>query len=433
MTDYHTSALKKALKRLSHSPFLVAAVEHLSFNSEAINTELSETVLAEIPAFSKTRNPDVIPELAQHGPQHTNEILRLLAGGAVGDFEFVSRHARRRAKQFFPLEATLHAYRCGHKVFSRWMREAALTAVSPAEDAHQAVADVADFAIEYTDAISTIATSAYVTQTRLQADVAVDQRAELLTLLLDGYDESDGRVAKILRDAGYLDRRLSFCVALAQSVDPAEMLNTARARRLANAIEKILQPSPIGRLIDIRNNKVTILFSHARRASGWTAPHTLLADQLKSELLSVGNAALIGVSNDVPSTSQIPAAYREAQVALDLADVSQRVVQLSEIPVQQLLLYLAGEQFQRVLPAWANGFFHAEEKSRGILSATLQAYANANMNVLKAAQILDIHPNTIYSRMQKIHDLTGLDPKSYHALTELLTVINSRPRKGSPN
>ena len=61
---------------------------------------------------------------------------------------------------------------------------------------------VADFTMEYTGAISTIAASTYVAQTRLLADVAGDQRAELINILLDGYDESDDRVAKILKNGG---------------------------------------------------------------------------------------------------------------------------------------------------------------------------------------------------------------------------------------
>jgi DNA-binding PucR family transcriptional regulator len=42
------------------------------------------------------------------------------------------------------------------------------------------------------------------------------------------------------------------------------------------------------------------------------------------------------------------------------------------------------------------------------------------MNVLRAAQALNIHPNTIYARMRRIRELTGLDPLNYHALTEML-------------
>lgn len=373
MSDYHTNALNEALHQLSDSPFLPAAITYLSANATALNDELNDTVLTEIPAFSASRNPDVLPDLAQHGPEHTDEILRLLGGGPLRDFDFVRKHVRRRAEHRFPLEATLHAYRCGHKVFSRWVREAALAAVSSPEDAQAVVAAIADFTIEYTDAISTTAASVYLSHTQLLADVAGGQRAELLTILLDGYDESDGRVAKILRDAGYLDARQSFCVALAQPVDPAGMINPDHVRRLADSIDKVLQGSPSRRLIDIRHNKVTIVFSGISRLSGWTAPHTALAERVTAELMMVGNAVLSGVSNDVPSTSQIPTAHREALLALELADVTHRVVQAAEIPARRLMLYFAGEEFQRVLPAWSSAFFAADDKADSALVATLRA------------------------------------------------------------
>jgi DNA-binding PucR family transcriptional regulator len=430
-TDYPSEPLKQALKRLSDSASLLVAVKHLARNAGAINAELAETVLAGIPAFSESRNPDILPDLARHGPEHTDEMVRLLRGGTVGNFEFVRAHARRRAEQRFPLEATLHAYRCGHKVFSHWVREAILAADSSARESPKVVAAVADFTIEYTDAVSTVAASAYVAQTRLLADVAGDHRAELLNILLEGYDESDGRVAKILRDAGYLDSHQSFCIVLAQPVDPAEMQNPARARRLADSINTILQGSAARRLVDVRENKVTTVFSDARRASGWTVPHVALARRIAAELTMLSNAVLIGVSNDVPSTSQIPNAHREALLALELADVTNRVVQFSEIPARRLLMHLAGEEFQRALPAWAGKFLLADDKSGGVLVATLRAYANADMNVLKAAGDLSVHPNTIYARMQKILDMTDLDARSYHALTELLVVVDCSPRSSA--
>jgi sugar diacid utilization regulator len=75
---------------------------------------------------------------------------------------------------------------------------------------------------------------------------------------------------------------------------------------------------------------------------------------------------------------------------------------------------------QSALPGWLDAFVAGDRKSRGSLSATLRAYADADMNVLRTAQGLNIHPNTIYARMRRIRDLTGLDPLNYHALTEML-------------
>jgi hypothetical protein len=424
MSDYHTNTLNDALRRVASSSLLAAGVDRLGAGAGAIAAQLQEAVLVDVPEFSKSRNPDLLPELALHGREHVDEIVRLLRGGELGRFEFVHEHARRRAEQRFPLEATLHAYRSGHKVLSRWLREAALTAGAPAEDAQRTIAAVADFAMEYTDAVSTTFAGTYSSHSILLADVAGDQRSQLLQMLLVGHDESDVRASRILREAGFLDERQSYCVALARSVDPTEMLDASRARRLADSVEQIAADMAVRRLIDVHANKVTVVFAAVRRDSGWTAPRSSLAKRARAALSFVGNAALIGVSNDVPSTSHIPTAYREAAAALELASVSRRVVQFSEIPLQRLLLHYAAEDFRRVLPAWAGEFYDADDNARGSLIATLRAYASVDMNVLQAAQALGVHPNTVYARLQRILDISGLQPRSFSALTDLLIVCD---------
>ena len=95
MSDYHTSSLKEALKSLRQSPFVPGAAQYLANKASEINGELSATVLAEIPAFSESRNPNAQPDLATHGSEHTAQIVQLLSGGPVGEFEFVLKHARR--------------------------------------------------------------------------------------------------------------------------------------------------------------------------------------------------------------------------------------------------------------------------------------------------------------------------------------------------
>ena len=423
MPDRH-AALRAALDSLAASRFPASAVRTIASGVAAGADELRATVLAEIPAFTASRNPDVLPDLVHHSSQHAAELVRLLGGGPMGDFAFVREHAERRAEQRFPLEAVLHAYRCGHKVFSRRFRDAALAAATSAEQAQQAVAALTDFALEYTDAISMIAASSYTAHLQLLAAVAGDRRVQLLTLLLEGHDEADGRIAQLLRDEGYLDSRQVFCVAVARSVDATEMLQPARARRMVDAIAEVFASSRVRLLIDLRDNKVTMVCSDARRDSGWTAPRSSLAERVSATLALVGNAALIGVSNDAPSTAHIPNAHREALVALDLADVTKRVSAISDIPLRQLLLHFGREHLHRLLPAWAGPLLAADDSARGVLVETLRAYAESDMNVLKAAEKLAVHPNTIYSRLQRVRDLAGLEPRSFSGLSELLLVVD---------
>jgi hypothetical protein len=426
MAKHHVTIAVEGLERLSGSALLSSAAAHLRRHATTIHDELRNTVLAEIPAFTESRDETTLRELVAHGPQHHAEIIRLLEGGAVGDFGFVRDHARLRAEHRFPLEALLHAYRCVHKVFSRWLREAALESAASSDTAREAVAGVADFSFAYTDAISTIASSAYVDQTRMLADVAGDQRAQLLNILLDGYDESDARVAAILRRAGYLDGRQSFCVVVAQSVDVAEMDIPARARRLADTIDQLVPRTLARRLIDVRESRVTCVFSGVRRASGWTAPGASLSVRIAHEMATAGNTVLIGVSNDLPSTSGIPTAHRQALLAIRMTGLARRVVSFGAIPLRELMIHLAGAELQRLLPVWSTAFYDADDKLGGALTTTLRTYAEADMNVLKAAAQLAVHPNTLYARFNRIRDVTGLNARVYHSLTDLLTVIDSR-------
>ena len=426
MADYHAIALQAVLRRLASSSGLAAVVLRVAAEATKLNAALSAAVKAEVPQYSSSGNPDVLPEAAAHAARHTEEILRLLRGGAVADFDFVRDHARRRAEQRFPLEATLHAYRSAQKVFSRWLREALLAATPAAADAQHDMAAIADFALEYTDAISTRFASHYSSHTLRMAEVAGAERAEILQLLLNGHDEADLRVARLLRDAGFPDRRQSFCVALARSVDPAEMLNAARARRLADAIEAVIADCAVGRIIDIHVNKVTMVFADVRRDSGWTAPRGSLCAQIAAALQFVGNAALIGVSSDVPSTAHIPTAHREALAALELADAAHRVVRFEAIPLQRLLLHFAADDLRRLLPAWSREFREADQRAGGALGATLRAYADADMNVQRAAQVLGLHPNTLYARFERIEHITGLPARSFHSLSALLVVCDCK-------
>lgn len=418
------SSILEGLARLGVIP---AAAEWFDARRDAIRAELVATVQEEIPAFAASGNPAIVPEQEAHAGEHIVQILEFLRGSAGTDFDFVRRHAARRAEQRFPLEIILHAYRCGHRVLSRWIREAALASADSEASLGETLAAISDFSIEYTDSISTIATSEYVAHTRQLAEAEGDRRAELLSVLLGGYDEADGRVAKLLRRAGYLDQRQSFCVAVCQSVDPTEMEFPARARRIIDSIEDVVEPFPGRVLTGIRDDKVVVVFSATRRISGWTAPATKLSEQVRPWLMKLGTAVLVGISTDMPSTSRIPKALGEAQMALEFADVAHRVVGFATIPVRRLLLRQAQDSIRPALPPWSADFFAADDKARGALVATLSAYADADMNVLGASRSLGVHPNTIYTRMQRIADITGHNGLEYHALTELLLTADCRP------
>jgi len=412
--------LQAALTRLREQTVVPGVAEPLAAHREAFVEELVRAVPDEVTAYRESGDPEALPELETHLGEVVTAACRLLEGETVGPFDFVIEYARRRAARKFPLDAILHAYRSVHRHLSRWVRDAALETADETAQVRRVVAAVADFAVDYTGALGTLLTSEYVAHTRVLAEAEGDQRMRLMDTLLSGYDESDRVAARLLRRAGYLEQRRSYCVALARSVDPREMENPSRAQRMADAITGLFSSSPLRTLVAVRDNHVVAILSGTRRLSGWTAPQSLVADRVYPLLEKVGPAALIGLSNDVPSTSHIPRAATEARLALDFADVAHRVMPYSRIPFRQMLVTHARAAVQSALPTWLDAFVTNDRKSRGALSQTLHAYADADMNALRAAKALGIHPNTIYARMRRIRELTGLDPLNYHALTEML-------------
>jgi hypothetical protein len=383
---------------------------------------LRASVMTEVPAFSTSGNPEILPDLGSHIDDHLHELCRLFGGGAVEDFAFLRAHARRRAEQRFPLDASLHAYRCAHRTLAQWLRDAAL-ATTP-RNVERTVSAVADFAIEYTNAVSAIITAEYIAHTRAMADAESDRRSELLNILLGGYDESDGRAGRLLKREGYLAQRQTYCVAVAQPANPTEMEMPERAGRIAAAITDCLSNTAVRPLIGVRSNVVVAVLSDIRRQSGWTAPQTALAERLRTLLLGLGPAVIVGLSTDQPSTAFIPKALQEAMIALDFARVDRRVVQFRDLPVRKLLLHRAGDFVISVAPGWIAALGDADGSAKGCLIATLRALADADLNVQKAGRALGLHPNTIYARLDRIRALTGLDGRRLHDLVELLLAVD---------
>ena len=408
------SSLQQTLTALATLGVVPIPVKKLEEQGPEVAKALRKTVLAEIPAFTASGNPEVIAGLTMHGAEHVSEIIRIFSSGEISDFVFVREHARLRAEQRFPLEAMLHAYRCGHRIISHWLRDAV------ANKKEKAISAIADFAIEYTNAISTIMASEYVLHARRQAEAEGDLRTELLNVLLTGYDESDGRVAQLLKRTGYLEQRQSYCVALVQPLNAQELEQPARAQRIMDSLSDALVSTSIRILAGTRNMAVTAVLSHKRRQSGWTAPHEELADRLLPLLEMLGPAVLVGLSASHPSTAFIPKALHEARIALDFASVARRIVRFADLPIRELLVHRGNDYVQSAPKPWMQALITADGEAEGSLVATLRAMAEADMNVQLAGRQLGKHANTVYARLERIKTLTGLDGQRYRDLTELL-------------
>ncbi len=421
-----TDLLRSSLSVLSRAGIIPAAAEALRARHEATTRKLNATVLERVPAYSATADPDALPHLDAHLAEAVSDIRRLCSGRRPTAPDYVADYARWCADRKFPLEALLLVYRCTQQDLAGWLRDAALSVADDSAQLRRVVAAINEFVLRYTERQAGTAASEYVAHTRAIAEAEGDRRTKLMQLLLDGYDEADPQAATLLRRSGYLEQRRSYCVVLAQPVDAAEMQSAARARRLVDAMRGVLDNLGVRSLIAAHGAEAVAVVSITRRLSGWTPQQSSLAERLYEPLRRLGNAVLTGVSSDAPSTAHIPAARREASLALELATLANRVCLYSRVPLRDMMLHGARERLHASLPVWVKRLTEADERARGSLAATLRAYADASMNAQQAAIKLGVHPNTMYVRIQKIKDITGLDALNYHDLTELLLAADCR-------
>ena len=331
----------------------------------------------------------------------------------MGDFRFVALHAQRRAEQRFPLELSLHAYRTGQRVLLQW-----LVAAAPRGQESQAM--VGRFADAYTAVISARAASAYVDHTRRLAEAEGDSRKELLQFLLAGYDESDRRVAALLKRSGYLEPHQAYAVAAVLPVNPAEMEHAPRAERLISALTDVFAGGPFRVLTGVRDGHAVAVVSDRRRQSGWTAAKSPVSERMVPVIDMLGPAVVAGISMDHPSTSFVPRALQEAKAALSFARPHRRVVPFAALSIRDRLVQFGLDHVQSAAPSWLEPFAAANLASKGSLVPTLEALADADLNVQAAARRLGKHPNTVYARIERIAEITGRDPRKYAGLTELI-------------
>ena len=94
--------LRRSLGQLADLGVIPQVYATLVQQADQVAAVLREAVLAEIPAFSASANPQILPGLATHGCEHVAEICRLIAEGTLGDFDFVVTTQGKGRNSAFP-------------------------------------------------------------------------------------------------------------------------------------------------------------------------------------------------------------------------------------------------------------------------------------------------------------------------------------------
>jgi sugar diacid utilization regulator len=136
-----------------------------------------------------------------------------------------------------------------------------------------------------------------------------------------------------------------------------------------------------------------------------------------------GLAAGAGVSLDTVEVARLPIALEEARVALEFANASRPLMHFADIDLPEFLIRRADKTALRLIPECVGRLTSTGLGQSGDLSRTVQAFAESSLNVKQTARRLGVHTNTVYFRLNRIHKLTGIDPRTFSGTSLLLTAL----------
>jgi sugar diacid utilization regulator len=353
-------------------------------------------------------------------------MLAIVAGdagnGSSDPFDFVRHHAIRRARQQFPLAGSLNAYRLAHKGYWTVIRESVLNCDARDADVNACSMMLSEFLLDFFDVVSGVLTDAYLAEEKSLLALHARTRVALVEDLMRGRHPGNIETRELCERCGIRDGA-HLAVAIAQP--PLSTLAEAKPEsapiQLTKLVEQALSENGLGSVVDYREGQVLAIAAHQSEAS--RAMARALRAAVGKHRSQLGFPAAIGVSLDATQISAIPQAYEEAMRAAEFAEIKRSVVHLGEIDLNELLLRRHDATALRLIPSWTSTLRRADDDKSGNLSRTIRAFAESDLNVKRTARRLKLHTNTIYTRLNRIKKLTGVDPRSFAGTALLLTAL----------
>jgi PucR-like helix-turn-helix protein/diguanylate cyclase with GGDEF domain len=374
-----------------------------------------EAITAEIPAYAEQGAAflrDVRDQVRHHYQANLHCFLedRMVT---LEDITFVRSAALRRARVGFALTDYLNAYRVGQHVL--W--EAIVSCAGETHAGHAAALTLATPVMRYADFASTRAANAYVEyQQHVVAD-ADRERRDLLEHLLSGEMPVRGPLLAAAEAHG-IEPGVTTMVAAAVPVgaDP-----DADVPRAASAAIAHFGMDGKRTLVVVRQAEIVAVpvLAPGDQESAVCARLEALQERLARE----GMLLAMGVSTQACGVSELPRAYREARGALAFVAEAGGVAALPRLSPFDYLARRADPTARRLVDPRIATFLSDDRDRGGVLTGTIRAFAEADLNLRVAAEHLQIHPNTAQYRLGKIEERTGCSMRCIADLQALLVAI----------
>src|SRR5712692_4924225 len=164
------------------------AAERQEADAERISAAIFEALRTEIPAYGAIQDPELIRDVQIVSAAIVTIWLRAIKTGEIDEDDLapIRRGARRRVRQGLDLQSVLKAYRVAIRVM--W-RELLLSPEWQSPELAPLLAAVAEWALDFSDAMTTEVDTAYLDEQRRLAGEAELRRSSLLELVLAGRPE----------------------------------------------------------------------------------------------------------------------------------------------------------------------------------------------------------------------------------------------------
>jgi PucR C-terminal helix-turn-helix domain/GGDEF-like domain len=329
------------------------------------------------------------------------------------DIGFVRAAATRRARAGYALEDYLNAFRVGQQAF--W--EAVVDCAGESPLGHEAALTLAGPLMRYCDFASTHAARAYVEYQQYMVADADRERRDLLEHLLAGDVPAHGPLLAAAQAYGIgADARM--LVAAAVTVDARADDDGPHVGSAAIACAGLNDAKT---LVVVRQTEIVAVL-----VLGADADACRLCDRveaLQARLRGEGVALAMGVSTVAAGVADLPRAYEEAHVALARVGDDGGVAALARLSPFDYLALRADDTARRLVNGRLRAFLDEDRERGRVLTATIRALADSDLNVRLAAERLQVHPNTAQYRLRRIEERTGRNPRRIADLLDLLVAI----------
>jgi hypothetical protein len=384
-------------------------------DTDRVGREMVARILDEVPVYARASST-VLDDVAALAARNARVLCWALANGSMptrADLSYVAEHVRRRVQLGVGLEPLIHAYRVGNAAFwNHCMAEAVAQGIS-----RDACITLAKRAFDVADAVTTHAAATYVREEgRLRTSSRAAAR-DLLEILLSGDVAAVSEEPHVA--APGLDPHEDMIVVVCAPAEPLDRRPEASEAFIA-AVTTHLAVGQARPLIATRQNELVAVID-ARRAGELVEQLLAAREDLRAHDLDLR----AGVSLRLAGFAGVREGYRHAAVALSHSAPADPIVALDALPAYECALLTANSTTRSIITAKAEALDSLDAVALTQLTETLTAFADANLNVTRASTALHVHANTLRYRLDRIHSLTALDPRTFSGLMELVCVLKA--------